>query len=301
MSKPPEKLRPYIFHGVRLHPESGDENSGDCPFCGKEDKFYVNSITGKWKCWKCNHVVENTNKPGGNVWGFITEFHKLCMKTTTAEDYKELAKDRLLCDFQPLIEWQVVKSVLNGNWLVPGTNIKGDITSLYRRCKEKDGHWVLKPTPTLGHRLFGVNLFDNSKPIVYLCEGPWDALVLWEVLGRVKNVESRLKVTASRESSLLAQANVVAVPGCETMFDHWLPIFQKKVVNIMFDSDHPRKNSRTNQVLEGAGIRAVKRLSKMLSSSKHAPQEINYLRWGEEGYDPKRKSGYDVRDFIAKG
>jgi len=141
-----------------------------------------------------------------------------------------------------------------------------------------------------------MNLWDDRKPIVYLCEGPWDAMILHETMSKAKNGDSGLMHTASRESSLYAQTNIIATPGCEVFFEPWIPLLKNKTVNIMFDSDHPRKTK--NGIVPGGGWRGSNRIANLLMESRTPPQEVNILTWGEEGYDPSYKSGFDVRDYI---
>jgi hypothetical protein len=43
----------------------------------------------------------------------------------------------------------------------------------------------------------------------------------------------------------------------------------------------------------------MKRIAKMLLSSKEPPVNINYLKWGTEGYDLSLKSGTDIRDLLT--
>ena len=284
----PSKVKPYIFHGIRLK-HSDKECSGECVFCGREGKFSVNASTGQFKCWSCDEA--------GNVYSFIRKFHELCVETMTPQDYREMVENRGLLDSQSLIEWELCKSVTTGRWLVPGYNPQRQLVSLYQRFKQEDGGYRLTPTSTLGHHIHGMNLWDSSKPLVYICEGPWDALVLWECLTRAKNTEEGVRATASRTSSLYSQCNVIAVPGAGIFFEGWLQLFEDRVVNIMFDSDHPRKN-RVGKPLDGAGVRGVKRIAEMFANSRYKPQEVNCLMWGEEGYDLTRKSGFDVRDYL---
>ena len=293
----PQKLRPYLFHGIDLGTPSNSEAVGDCPFCDKSNKFSVNEDTGKWKCWS------GSCGESGNIWTFLRKFHVLCFEATTVEDYKSLAVDRDLYKTESLVQWQIVKSITTDEWLIPGYGVqKREITSLYRYIKQRDGGYRLLPTPTLGHHLHGLNLWNTQAPIVYVTEGPWDAVSLWEALGSAKNChEGGLCSTASRESSLLAQANVIAVPGCEVFFETWTPLLEGKTVTLVYDSDHPRKHPKTGKISDGAGIRAVKKVANLLIESKHKPFEVNYLKWGEGGYDPSRKSGFDVSDLLTKG
>lgn len=51
-----------------------DENSvsdnvlGDCPFCGRDNKFSVNREDGRWRCYVCQ---EGSDKGGGNALTFL--------------------------------------------------------------------------------------------------------------------------------------------------------------------------------------------------------------------------------------
>ena len=294
----PEKVRPYTFHGVDLGMPKNNECSGQCPFCDRDGKFSVNTVTGKWKCWVCG---EGTEKGGGNVYTFLRKFHAMCLEATKTEEYRTLADDRGYLAVETLVEWGVVKSTTTGNWLIPGYNPQRSMVTLYQWFTEANGSRNLKPTPTLGHHIHGMNFWDQNKPIAYICEGPWDAIALWEILTRVKNGDHGMVQTASRESSLYSQANVIAVPGCNVMFEQWLHLFEGKVVNLLYDSDHQRKHPKTGTIITGAGWSAMEMVTKKFVESTHAPQELNCIRWnGDAGYDPKLKSGYDIRDLLTK-
>lgn len=292
----PEKLRPYMFHGIRFTPK-GKEHGADCPFCDR-DKFSVNEDTGLWRCWSC---AKGSSKGGGNVYTFLNALLEISEDLMNIDDYRSLVSNRGLLDAQSCIEWRVVKSFMTGDYIVPGYNPDGSLTSLYRNIKQPTGGYRLIPTPTLGHQIHGMNLWDKNKNKVYIFEGPWDAITFWEILTRVKETDQGYKMTANRNSSLYSQANVIAQPGCEVFLDHWLPLCEGKDIYLMHDSDHPKKHPKTKAISPGAGIRAMERLTEKLCNSATPPNTINYLKWGDDGYDPTKKSGYDVRDFITKG
>lgn len=295
----PENLRPYIFHGVDLQYRNGDRQAtADCPFCGREGKFTVEIATGKFRCFVC---AEGNEKGGGNATVFIRQLWKLSFDATKPEDYQELANERGFLYFETPMYWEFARSIITGNWLIPGYNVGGSMVGLYQRI-EMNPKPKLLPTPTLGHSLHGVNLYDAGKPIVYLCEGPWDGPAFWEVLGHAKSSESGLVATANQANSLLAEANVLAVPGCETFFDSWLPLFAGKIVNLMFDNDHERKHPKTGKRVAPAGYNGMRRIAGILSGAKEPPEEINYLAWGgERGWNPDLPSGFDLRDALIKG
>lgn len=291
----PEKLRPYAFLGLDADYRPGEKDvMCDCPWCGREQKFGINTDTGQWRCFVCG---TGSAKGGGNVATFLTKLWEISDQTT--KDYSKLVTDRKLLSADTLSYWGAAQSCVTGDWIVPGYSVDGKIHQLYK-CLTVNGKLRLLPVPTLGHQLHGV--YDQRKSIVYLCEGPWDGMALWEVLGRAKPTDSiGLATTASADRSLLASACVLAVPGCNVFFESWLPLFADKIVRLMYDSDHPRKHPQTGNMTPPAGLASMQRVARILASAATPPKLIEYLRWGDLGYDPDRPSGYDVRDYLTEG
>ena len=293
--KAPKHLRPYLFHGLELSWSDDDDNAmGDCPFCETEGKFGVKLSNGQYNCFHgCT----------GNVTTFLRWlWEKSDAKTN---DYSELAESRGLLP-ETLMQWGVAKSILRPSWLVPGYNVKGEINQLYRYVRLHTGKYSLLATPKyvgedsekIGHQLFGVNLFDKKKPETFICEGPWDAMSLWEMLRQTKQTDDGLRATANVEGSLLAEANVLGVPGCNVWVPRWGTLLDGKVVNFMFDNDHPRE-SATGKSLSPVSLLGTERAVGILNSATHPPVEINYLRWGRQGYDVTLPNGYDIRDALV--
>lgn len=299
--KVPEHLRPYIFHGVDLtYSDRSSQATAECPFCGREGKFSANVQTGVWRCLVCNEGEEKgkTTK-GGNAYTFIRKLFDLSYAKTPVEAYETLAKDRRLLEAATLVMWNVSKSSLTGEWMVPGYGPDGRLNQLYKyvRVGEK---MCLLPTPTLHHQIHGMNLYDPVKPDIMVCEGPWDGMAAWEVMSQAKRGDDgRLSVTASEgSSSLTAACNIIAVPGCEVFNEAWLPLLTGKRVRLMYDSDHPREHG--GRTIPPAGWGGVQRIASILHSANgQAPVSVEYLRWGEGGYDPSLPSGYDVRDHLS--
>lgn len=290
----PEKLRPYLFHGINLSwDKGGKEATGECPFCGKM-KFSVSIETGNWRCWTCGG---DTEKGGAGV---ITFLRKLWEESEEAtRKYSALVTDRKLLQADTLIYWGVVRSVTTDNWLVPGYSVTGKLTQLYQYIPFQERKKLL-PTPTLGHQLHGVNLYHKDKSTVYLCEGPWDAMALWEVLGQVKETPQGLVPTANRKKSYLDNSNVLAVPGCLVFFEDWIPLFTDKFVVLMYDNDHPRKHPKTRKEIAPAGLVGMQRVATILNKAKKPPLEIAYHRWGDGGFTPDLPSGHDIRDCLTQ-
>lgn len=315
MAGEPKTIQAYTFHGVQLEP-SRDESQwvGECPFCRREGKFSVDVAEGLWSCWVCR---EGSDKGGGNAYTFIRRLHALAYEQTTSADYRDLARGRRLLGVEAPVEWQLARSPLTGNWLVPGYNAEGQLVGLYQWVRS-DGHWRLLPTPGLGHSLHGVNLYDKDKPDVHLAEGWGDGLALWEVLAQAKQTDGSLKPTASREASLLATTNVLAVPGEGTFFQSWLPLFTGKHVVLLYDNDHEKaicagckkaysphdhgacphcqSTERADRTIQPAGLHGMRRVASILARDAAS---IRYLKWGgDKDWDPALKSGYDLRDKL---
>lgn len=280
-SKSPEALKPYIFHGLELEYSGSDKEAiGDCCFCGKEGKFSVSIKKGTWRCLTCGE--------SGNQYTFL----EMLWAEGVDTNLDDLAEDRGL-EVTTLEAWGVSKSVLTGQWLVPGYNTQGEIRQLYRYATMKGGVKKLLATPTITHQVHGVNLYKPDKQVLYLCEGPWDAMKLWEVLSSTKERGGKFVRTKSDRGTLIKGANVLAVPGCSTFHDSWKGLFLGKKVYIVYDNDYPKKHN--GKMLPPAGYKGVQRVSGVLGTST---RETGFLKWGEEGYDEDLPDGTDVRDYL---
>jgi hypothetical protein len=290
-----KNIRPFEFHGVQLgEPDASHHAWGDCPLCTRDSKFSVNVTNGLWGCKKCGTT--------GNPVTFLRQFYEVC-------DFKgleQLAKDRGLLSVDTLKAWGVVHSPMTNDFLIPGYSADGKLSQLYRYIKVKEKEqWVMRllPTPELGHQLHRTRDYDPKKPVLYVNEGPWDGMAMWETMSVAKaNGNKGLSLTSARASSLLAGANVIAVPGCGSVGEplrKWLPYFTGKSVVWMGDSDHPRKNG--DKPIPPAGYAATKKAVEILSTAEEPPNDIQFLAWGPEGYDPTKPSGYDCRDELRQG
>jgi hypothetical protein len=286
LSSPADKLAPFEFHGLGLD-RSREQAAGDCPFCRREGKFFVSTATGQWDCKVCGER--------GNVWTFLRALHKISDEKTGNEDVDALAAERGLLHPETLLAWGACRSALTGDWLLPGWGADGKLCQLYRWVGG-GGRMRLLPTPGLGHRLFGVAGLDSGKPEVLVCEGPWDGMALWEALRVAKDTGKGLRHTAAEGSSLLAGRGVVAVPSCSVFAESWLPLFAGKRAILLYDSDHPREaNGKT---IDPAGWAGMRRAAGLLAG---VAKEVHCVTWGSDGYDPNKKSGWDVRDALTAG
>lgn len=292
----PKTLKPFTFHGLPLNWQGKEEATCDCPSCGRGDaRFSVNTATGLYKCFGCDFRGGSTT--------FLRWLWAESDKATRSEDYDSFAADRKLQYPDTLMHWGCCRSLLTGAWLVPGFNPEGELTQLYKRIPTAD-RWELRPTPEAGgHALSGVQLFSKSCDTVYLTEGPWDGMVLWELLRTHKIVDNHLEFTGNSEASLLAPdaASVLSVANCGAVgdpFARFLPLLSGKRVVLCFDNDHPRDNN--GSLVDGAAFGATKRAAAMLTG---VAREVCWLRWGDvlsHGADLSKPDGYDVKDLLTR-
>lgn len=306
----PDGLKAYRFHGMHFDYGSRDKEAlTECPFCSKEGKFSVNLKTGQWRCWSCGGGLE---KGGGGVLTFLKLFWELCDKSTTS--YRDLQEHRGLEQAETVMQWGAVKSVLNGDWLLPAylpdPKRKGQVyfcqlyryTSIYSQSKGGKRQ-VLLPTPSepkLSHGVFGLHLWDHNKEEVHICEGPWDGARLWETLKTIRRQDQKedsYLETGSKEYCLLSDANVIAVAGTNAFPPVLASYIKDKVVFLYYDNDYPRENPKTGILTIPAGQSGAKRATAHLC--KHT-DEIYYVAWGNgAGFDQNHPDGFDVRDALA--
>lgn len=279
--KTPERLRPYTFHGVDLTIK-GEQANGDCPFCGEDGKFTVRIDTGLWRCWVCGGG--DTSNGGGNSLTFIRLLHQVAVDTCPEGFGSLVAADRRACAADTPLSWGVRPSpILPASWLIPGAAPDGSLHQLYRRVMTDKGYRLL-PTPGVwpDGKVHGLHIpttdFDPARPRIDIFEGPWDAMVFWELKEWVKGY---------------SDSNIVAVPGCNVWRDEWTTMCKGKHVTLWYDNDHPRVQGK---MTFRAGYDGMARVAKRLSG--HAAS-VRFLQWGEGGYNPGLPSGWDVRDAIA--
>ena len=297
----PSNLLPFVSLGLDFDRQSAAGQAiATCPFCDESYKFYVAMDTGKWDCKDC--------KRSGNPMTFLRQVYEVGNPEDLGID--ELAHSRGLLHVETLKQWGVVSSVITGEWLVPGFNVNGGVCQLYRYITDhRSGKRILIATGGLPHGLFGVNLFDPNKEEVYICEGPWDGMALYEVL-RITHVDENGKwsLTGSESSSMFAKANVVAVPGCNVFLSKWCELFPDKRVYLMFDNDHPRQVTLKNgtvSMIPPDGLRGMKNAANVMRKAEKPASKVFYLRWGadddELAHDHSLPHGFDVRDALSQG
>jgi len=280
-----EGLRVYKFHGIEFS-INGKEAIGDCPFCGKEQKFSVNTETSQYQCWA------GSCKVSGNSTSFLKSYWEHCRDETTNTEYDRLAEESGFLQPHAARAFGVVMSTLKNQWLIPGWNKDARLTGLYRygRLKDNKDRWFSKllVCPGTGHHLFNLQNYDTTKPIVDLCEGWRDGIAWYESL--------TLGTRAGKP--FINDRSVLAVPGTNSFKPEWSKFFAGKTVNILFDNDHPVTNK--DKTLEGAGLQGVKKVASILSSAPTPPETINFVAWNgsADQYSLDLPDSTDVRDYL---
>jgi ribosomal protein L37AE/L43A len=294
----PDTLKPYHYHGVNLEFRPQDKNAtADCPWCGRENKFSISIASGMWQCFVCK---EGSEKGGGNAVRFAKKLWEQSVQQTSKAQYKEYADSKGILFTESLKEWGVCFNKLNDTWIAPGYGLNRSVATLYKYSSFKDKEnkvtkrWL--PTPTLGMKIYGLANFAPEKPVVYICEGIHDGICLYEALKYAKVVDESLVVCEDIKESLLADANVIAIPGCEQWQPSWNKLVVGKEVRIMFDNDYPVTINGVTKL--GAGYAGSIRTATLLYHENFAASSVEALVWGSGGHEESLPDGHDVRDFL---
>lgn len=302
----PVALQPFIHNGLDIDIR-GDEAIGDCPFCGREGKFSVETERGVWKCWSC---TEGSDKGGGNIYTFISLLYEMGKKKDKNHTLlKQYAKEKNIINLDTLYKWGVFIHPITDELALAGFNKEGSVTNIYRYLEDHETEkmrWMV--TKGLHHTLLGISLFNKNKKNIFLCEGLHDAMCLYETLGFIKSeVDEKedsleLSFTSSEEESILQDYNILAVPSASIFQERWVEIFSRKKVILLPHNDHPRKNKETGKIYESVGYSGMRRVSQEICSCDSPPESVEYLSWNPTGEDhnPLLESGYDIRDLLTE-
>ena len=202
-----DKLKPFRQHGVIFRGANATQAYGDCPFTGKENKFYVNKTN---LCW--DSKVAGLS---GNLRGFLEAISEQNVQDMTPKLIARLAENRKL----PASAFDGYEFGYSGNgYTFPVRDEKGNLMDLrmYQLGKQ------ILSTSGCAVWLFNVKAITGA-PIewpVYLCEGEWDTIAMAWLL-----------------KTLGIKAVAVGVPGANTFKREWVPYFRDRVVHVCYDHD----------------------------------------------------------------
>lgn len=228
MSATQEKLAAFEALGFAKHGEVGEQTYGECIFCGKETKFYINTRTGEWDCKVCGAE--------GNLYTFLNKLWEMCKADTQTKDYAKISQDRGIP-----ITWLKKAGLVffrdKNLWLLPVRNEESKIISFRLAMPPRYKSYALAG---LGVHLYGLETLYNQERAgepVYVCEGEWDALAL------------RVMLFRDNEKGI-----AVAVPGANMKWqDRWLRGIGGRDIVLCFDNDKSGKEGaeKAAKSLEG--------------------------------------------------
>lgn len=206
------KFKGFIRHGVVFKGKSGNQLYGDCPFTGKEDKFYVNKSTLLWD--------SKTAGIGGNFQRFLEYVHTYNLKEINSKSLQKLSNHRHI-PVEALKKWGIGKS--GARYTLPIRNVKNKIMDI--RCYHIGKRFMSTPTCSTG--LLGIDKMVKSSrnTPVYICEGEWDCMIFDWLLK-----QNKLKGIA------------VAVPGATVFKREWAFYFKGRECYVLYDNDNAGEN-----------------------------------------------------------
>lgn len=239
----------FGWFGVDLRQDHGTQLIGDCPFCGKEDHFFVGELTGQWDCKVCGE--------SGNHFSFFQKRTTLAAQETTPEKWKRLEDERGI----PAEAYQAVGAGFleeKNQWMIPMWSDKGTVRDVRM--------WSLGgplQSPN-GSHLQLAGLDDLASPEanresdtvrIWVCEGEHDWVAMKWLLGQAGSTDL-----------------VVGVPGANTLKKEWVPWFQECHIIICSDND-------------SAGDEMQLKWQERLSGIARRIQFLNWPVSRPEGYD----------------
>jgi len=277
----------YYCFGVKLEGK-GSQIGGACPFCLKGDKHFTvrtadeekvggkTRAPGMYHCKKCGE--------SGNHFNFINAIlNKSAPKQFVPSYYDELVEAKGLMA-ETFWEFSVVRSLVNGQWLLPSFNTMGKLCNLYRVDQdEKEGKLIIKSAASpIEQQLYRMNKLTKETETVYLVEGHWDTMAFSEVVAHLtsRGTQVVLKPKPDYNCPLSQKVAVIGLPGACTIKDTWFRSFKKKGLVVCFDNDQ-------------AGESAFSRFHQGINASKHKPHSLKKLNWRTGDVN-------DLRDLLLK-
>ena len=225
MSMTLKKIKGFEQHGVIFSDTTATQGIGDCPFCGRVGKFFVNLELLLWDCKIC---LRN-----GNFSQFLTTKADSYRANFKGNPVRLLSRDRNLKP-RTLKRWGLGWTGEFYTIPIKG-NRRSEITDLKRYTIGE------KSMSTSGGKLSLIVPQEmRGSEIIWLCEGEWDGMALWEIL----------ELTSQ-------DGEVWATPGASNLPKHCVEMFLDKDVIVVFDNDGPGQKGavQISHKLEGIAKR----------------------------------------------
>lgn len=256
----PRHVRAFKEHGVDLKAVSGGQWQGQCPFCGKAEKFRSSPESGLWDCKVCGET--------GNLITFLAKTAEESERHLKGKRGLRLGKDRRL-KLGTLRAWGVGWNPRTGSYTIPQRgNPRGSATNLVRYSLEAKGGRRSVGTTCGTLSLFAPKRRNQTADTIYLMEGEWDGMAAWQELKEVGT-----------------DADVLALPGALNLPKSAEELFMGKRVICVFDAD-------------SAGVRGAHKAARQLSGVASELLFARWPAETPDGYD-FRDLARDVEDPLG--
>lgn len=243
-----KKRRKNVFEqfGFVAKEESDNHLIGNCPFCGKNDHFFINieSVNKTWDCKKCLRE--------GGFKSFVQQMRDYCKEHTSDQVLRLLQENRNDSISIETLRERVGFHPLTQQYILPYTNNKNEVINL----KLYNFHLMISAAE-FAIDLYGLWDLDNiiNSDQIFICEGEWDWMYWHDCL-------KQLGITIP----------IVAVPGAGSFKENNLTLFQGKSVYLLFDNDN-------------AGRKGVQRTTKMLNGIADTVYKLDWPDTLDDGFD----------------
>lgn len=273
-----EKARPngkvdVVLHcGIPMHQQDGGEFKGDCPLCGRENKFYMNPTTGQWDCKVCGE--------SGNIRTFIRKFYEQgCVddddRLKSLSELRGIRAEFLRSEIG--VKWNPIAK----EYVVPTRNSEGEVSNLLH-WRNYNGKRQFTGLPTVNRGILGYDDLmkimhgnhptlkaDDAELRIWCGEGPWDKAAMRQAL-------ADSYPTSHEKHVLLFTTGSGGIP------DDCIQAFNGKKLRVVNDNDD-------------AGMGQTKRVAHRMAMDRVVPSEALFLEW------PKGlKTGYDINDLVRE-
>lgn len=219
----------------------GENALADCPFCGRKKKLSVNVNTGVGRCWGCNYLPSILGDEGFNLKTFAYAIWQVAPQSGNAID--QISKQKRLRK-ESLVSWGA--RCWGDLFIVPSFDLPSKSFSQLHWCNPQRDT-VLRGLCGLSVGVFMPIEENGEQDEVYLCEGLWDGVCVYE----------RGKFA-------------IAVPGACVFKNKWADYFRQKTVYLVYDNDV-------------AGANGIVRVLSVLKNKDN----VFVVKWGDrpKGYD----------------
>lgn len=204
-----KKVKVYQFFGINLENKTNTELVATCPFCGKDDHFFVNKLEAVFNCKRCGREGDYTD--------FLTQYYQELKEFDEPEKLQALADHRRL----PIEAFDGYDILCMGDkYWYPIYNSRNKIQDI--RHYQLGKHMYSIEGVEMGiFNLRALMDHDRKKEPVYVCEAEHDAIAANYLFKITKRI-----------------GLAVGVPGANTLKRDWYDYFNGRHLIHGMDNDN---------------------------------------------------------------